>query len=231
MKIKCILFSLILFVSIHTIAQDCEPYIPMEEGVEFEMETYNAKGKLDSKSKQKIIKKTNVDGNLEATIHVDIYDKKDKLTSSTDYKIVCKNGIFMVDMQTMLDPEQMAAYTAMEVKVDGDFLEIPSNLSAGQKLNDGHLKVTVTMQAMPIAKITIDVTNRIVEKMESITTPAGTFDCAKITYDVASKVSFIKVNVSVKEWYSKGVGLVKTESYKQKDGKLMSYSLLTNFKK
>ncbi len=78
--------------------------------------------------------------------------------------------------------------------------------------------------------ITIAITNRMVEKRETITTPAGTFDCYKITYDVQTGMGFIKTNTKTAEWYSGKAGSVRTETLDKK-GKLMGYSQITSIKK
>lgn len=52
---------------------------------------------------------------------------------------------------------------------------------------------------------------------QSITTPAGTFDDAMLfEYDTFSKVAIIKVNQKMKEWYVKGIGVVRSEMYNLK---------------
>jgi hypothetical protein len=58
-------------------------------------------------------------------------------------------------------------------------------------------------------------TKRKVEGRESVTTPAGTWNCFKITYH--SKMIFkmgigIPMNMDVTEWWAPGFGVVKTES-------------------
>jgi hypothetical protein len=58
-------------------------------------------------------------------------------------------------------------------------------------------------------------TKRKVTGKESLTTPAGTWDCFTITYH--SKMIFkmgigIPMNSDVTEWYAPGFGVVKTES-------------------
>jgi hypothetical protein len=70
--------------------------------------------------------------------------------------------------------------------------------------------------------------NRKVEALESITTPAGTFECYKLTYDMEIK-SMIKMTVKATQWVARNVGAVKTESF-DKNGKLVGYSLLTAFR-
>ena len=225
--LNLIIAALLLF-SISSAAQDCEPYIPMDEGVEFETQSFNHKGKLQSTSKQKIISKTVNGGNLEATIHSELYDKKDNLQSTLDYKIMCKDGVFMVDMSTMLDPEQTKEYQGADIIVDGDFLELPSVLTVGQSLNGGVLNVKIGSEEVTMLTIKVTVSNRKVEAKEKITTPAGTFECYKISFDIETRFIF-KIKMTVKEWYSKGVGMVRTESY-NKSGKMTGYTILTSFK-
>jgi len=82
---------------------------------------------------------------------------------------------------------------------------------------------------MTVMNITIAITNRKVEAVENVTTPAGTFECYKISYDIDTKMMFT-VKVKGVEWYAKNVGLVKSESYST-DGKLMGSNLLVGVKK
>ena len=72
-------------------------------------------------------------------------------------------------------------------------------------------------------------TNRKVVAQESVTVPAGTFDCLKITYDLESK-AMIKITGSATQWMAVGPGLVKSESYDKK-GNLISSQLLNEFTK
>ena len=74
-----------------------------------------------------------------------------------------------------------------------------------------------------------DIKNRKVEKKDSITTPAGTFECYKITYNMDMKTMF-KRSIKVTQWLASGIGLVKTETYNQK-GELEGYSELTKLEK
>jgi len=82
---------------------------------------------------------------------------------------------------------------------------------------------------MTMMNMTISITNRKVEAVENVTTPAGTFECYKISYDIATKM-MINVKMKGTEWYAKNVGLVKSESYNN-DGKLMGSNLLTGLTK
>ena len=76
-------------------------------------------------------------------------------------------------------------------------------------------------------RLTINITNRKVVGVESVTVPAGTFECFKITYDMETKLGF-KASSSAVQWLNKGAGSVKTESYDKK-GKLLGTTVLNEF--
>ena len=115
----------------------------------------------------------------------------------------------------------------MEISISGNGIEIPPVLTEGMALSDGTTEMKMGSKGMTFMNMKFDVKNRKVEKKESITTAAGTFDCYKITYDMDMKVIF-KRAVSVKQWFAEGVGLVKSESYNKK-GELEGSTELTKF--
>ena len=208
-------------------AQDCKDALPFNEGAEFEMKTFNEKDKLQSSARHKVISKSGSGSSVESQIKSEAFDDKNKSIGTNAYTVKCDNGVFMVDMKMMMNPETMKGFEGMEVKVDADQLEIPSTLTPGTTLKDG--KLTMTINGPIPMNNHIHITNRKVEATESITTPAGTFDCVKMTYDVETKIGF-KITSKVEEWYAKGVGTVLSKTYNSK-GKLQSYSQLTSMKK
>ncbi|MEQ9168598.1 MAG: hypothetical protein RLO12_20235, partial [Fulvivirga sp.] len=94
-------------------------------------------------------------------------------------------------------------------------------LSVGMSLNDASLKMS---GSIPF-KMEVNIVNRKVEGKESITTPAGTFECYKITYTINTK-SIMSMETTGADWIAKEIGMVKSENY-NKNGKLQGYSLLT----
>jgi hypothetical protein len=107
-------------------------------------------------------------------------------------------------------------------------MEFPSNMQAGQVLKDARITMTAKTQGITVMNMNVYITNRKVEAIEDVTTPAGTFSCYKLTSDVETKM-MMKVSVKNVEWYSMNVGVVKSESYNNK-GKLTGYTLLTDYK-
>jgi hypothetical protein len=138
-------------------------------------------------------------------------------------------------MERFVPTEMMSAYKDMEVTMDGDYLEIPADLEVGQNLPDGTISMQVKMAGagMNLSDIKVNIINRKVEAEESVTTPAGTFNCVKLTYDTETDMKAMgmgrKMLFKSTDWLAEGVGVIKTESYDDK-GKLMSYSLLTSYK-
>jgi len=120
--------------------------------------------------------------------------------------------------------ESTNQYKSFETKVETENVTIPTNAKPGDVLPDGKVVATIITPGMPIT-ITVNLTNRKVEANETITTPAGTFNCLKITYDFSLKM-LLTLRGKAAQWYADGVGLVKTENYNKK-GKLTGFSQVT----
>jgi len=218
-------------------AQCNNAFYSLEEGSEFEMTSYNKKDKPQTRIVYAVGKVEESGDAYEATFHSTIYDEKDEMVSDGEFVVICEDGNIRVDMQRLTSSmDQLAAYDEMEVESEVSFLEIPSNLEVGQNLPDGHTTIKVKMGEgnMAMTTMKIDVVNRKVEAKENLSTPAGTFECYKITYDTDMNIKVMgfanKSTFSSAEWVARGVGVVKTESYDKK-GRLNAYSLLTDLKK
>jgi len=79
-------------------------------------------------------------------------------------------------------------------------------------------------------KMSATVANRKLEAIEDISVKGGTFKCYKFTSDVTSTAMGMKMNLKNTDWYSKGIGIVRTESY-DKNGKLQSHMELIEVQK
>lgn len=209
-------------------SQDCVFYCPVKEGTKTETKNYNAKDKLQGTNKQTILSKKVTGNDVAVTIKSESYDDKDKLQLSKDLTFECKNGVFYFDMQNLLDPKTMEGYKDMEVKMTATNLEMPSAPKAGTTLADGNIQMAIANQGITLMNMNIKVYNRKIEAIEKITTPAGTFECYKITYDVETKMMF-KIQTKGIDWIAKEVGTVRSENYDSK-GKLVGYNILSSIK-
>jgi hypothetical protein len=209
-------------------AQDCEPYYPVEKGAVREMANYDKKDKLTGTSVQTVKDITTIGDKTEWIIGSVSKDEKGKELSSGDLKMSCEAGIFKMDMRNFVGEETMKSFEGMEVTMDATDLDYPANLSAGQTLKDGSLTIKVTSPGMSMLNMVVKIYDRKVEAQESITTPAGTFECYKITSTIETKTMFSMI-VKSTEWVALKVGSVRSETY-DKNGKLMGYSVLTSMK-
>ncbi len=220
---------LLCTISLWATSQNCDTYVPFNKGTTWELSSYNPKGKLESKATQKIEEVSDHNGGLKASVSQVIVDKKDKPVTNSKYDMTCKGGQFEVSIQSITSAEMMQSFQGMEVDVDADDIVFPDNMAPGQKLNDGKMTIKVGggTPGMGMLNMTVFVTNRACEKKESVTTPAGTFDCYVVSYDCEMK-TIVSIKAKAREWYAKGVGMVKSETY-NKNGKLTGYTVLEKF--
>jgi hypothetical protein len=204
------------------ISQDCSKYFPMDEGTKFQITVYDKKDKV-SGIMDYVVKEVN--GNT-ATMFYEMHDEKGQLLTSSEYGVTCTDDGVKIDFSSMMSPELMGQYKDMEVEMSGTDLLYPNNISTGQSLPDADVQMTVKMPPLNM-NMNVNFLNRKVEGNESVTTPAGTFDCYVITYDSESKMGF-KMTNSNKLWLSEGYGMIKSETYNKK-GNLIAKSVLTSF--
>jgi len=210
-------------------AQDCTPFYSMREGTSASYEYYDAKDKKTSSSSI-LIKEVNKTGEkIEAVVAMTMKDKTNQEMFQGITRMTCKNDTLFMDVGSLLNPAMAQSAGNMEISMSGDGMTIPGKLAAGMRLPDSHNEFKMGLNGMTIMTITIDITEHRVEAEEKVTTPAGTFDCFKVSYLSNSKISLIKASTKSVQWYARGVGVVKTEVYDKK-GALESRMLLTAFK-
>jgi len=225
MRTSIILIFILTLCS--TAFSQCNQYYQLSEGSEWEMESYNAKGKVTGRQTQKVTNFSGGANSFAATVQSTIYDKKDKEVMQGDLEFKCENGTMMVDMRNFINEEQMKAFQNYEMKIEADNLEIPNDLAVGQSLKDGSVTLTTSNSPIPMT-MTVNITDRKVVAKETITTPAGTYECFKITSNstVNTKMGIgMTFNFTTIEWLAPKVAVVKSESYR--NGKLQGYTLLT----
>jgi hypothetical protein len=230
MKKSIIFLLMITFIfSINLKAQTCE-FFPLNEGSILVTKNYDKKDKLTSWNKQTILKKENLSNGVAVLISVEGYDTKtDTAISKSELKYECKDNVLYVDMNSFIAPGSLAAYQDMDMKINSDNISMPANMKTNDVLDNGNVDVKVSSNGVQILNMVIAISNRKVLAIENLTTPAGTFECYKISSDVETKMIFT-ANASVIEWYSKEVGMVRSETY-DKNGKLSSYSVLETLTK
>jgi len=231
---KNILISVImvLMASLSINAQDgCSKYYPMIEGSSFEYTNYNKKGKIEGITNYSVTSVIPQGSATKANLAIKLVDKKGKELYKSNYSFTCEDDVVKIDYQSLFPAQMMGQYDDMGVDMDitGTDIEIPNNLEVGQKLADANITIKMSMSGINM-NISVDQTNREVEKTESVTTTAGTFECYVLNEDTRSKTMGATIELLSKIWLAEGVGMIKQETYK-KNGDLMSKTELSKFSK
>jgi hypothetical protein len=201
----------------------------MTEGTSFEYTSYNKKGKSEGVSSYKVTTVENNTDTTTATMDISFTDEKGKDVYNSNYSFSCSGNLVTIDYESLVPKKMLEQYEDMEMDITGTDIELPNELTVGQNLADANVTLNINMSGLNMKTI-IDIVNRKVEKQETITTPAGTFDCYVIYSDNKSKIMMAKSNFPSRVWLSESVGMVKQETYK-KNGDVMGSTQLTKFTK
>ncbi|MCO6479651.1 MAG: hypothetical protein J5I94_23650 [Phaeodactylibacter sp.] len=208
---------------------DCSMFYPFKESVRMEYTYFDKKDKMESRTESSVKAVKQLPNGVEVVIANTVFDKKDKEQFSGEYRVRCEDGVIKMDASAMLNPAMQQSFSNMEVTIEGEELSIPKQLKVGQELPDASTNIRAGAGGINIVNMTVDITDRKVVGQETITTPAGTFDCYKLTQTTDVKMMLGKSFSSV-EYYAEGVGVVRSETYDKK-GNLEGYMLLTAFEK
>ena len=232
MKTPLLITLLCFFTMNVAFAQEsCSKFYPLEEGSSFEYTSYDKKGKTDGSVNYTITDVRQEGSAAAATFDMKFKDKKGKDIFESSYSFSCENGLVTVDYQSLFPSQMMQQYSEMglEMDISGTDIELPNDLTIGQELADANVAIAMSMSGINM-NVSVDQTNRKVEKKESVTTPAGTFDCYLITENSTTKTMGATIKMKSKLWLAEGVGMIKQESYKD-NGNLISTSELTSYSK
>ena len=218
MKIRVLALCALLGAQSFLAAQACSKYYPLEEGVKMEYTLLNGKGKEEGKINY-LVTNSHSDGNSSsATMQVQYMDDKGKELFDSEYKLTCEGDQVHIDFESLMSSQMMQQFEDMEMEISGTDLELPNNLSEGQELPDANVHMKVNMGAMNM-NMSVETVNRKVEKKESVTTAAGTYDCFVIYSENKTKMVMANKTYPSRLWLAEGVGMVKQENYNEK-GKL-----------
>jgi len=220
MKKIIITFASVMMTVVGVFAQNM--FFPSKEGLVLLYSNLDAKGRVESYTRQTI---RNVEGsgnNLSVTYVGQSLDKNRNPLSELEipFTVTINNGVVEWDMKNFvaITPE-----TANFIEIEGDKLRIPSTLSPGDKLND--VKYTMTLNMGLRIRTEISLTEQQCLDIEDITVPAGTFKCYKVTQTSAATVMRRTTTTKTTSWYAPNIGTVKSETYDDR-GRLQSSIVL-----
>jgi hypothetical protein len=223
-KIFVLLISIFIYQNAVK-AQTCG-YLLLTNNAEVEMSMFDKKNEPAGKVVYKVLSSNG----KEAKVSSKVYSEKGKELGGGEGTYKCDGNNFSFDMKALLPGDQAKAMNMkdMDVRTNNATINYPSNMTVGTTLPDNEFTADTYSGTMKLMSMTFRVTNRKVEGKENITTPAGTFDCYKITSNQDVKAIF-NFNMQMTEWFSPNVGVVKTEAYRK--GSLYSSTLITKITK
>ena len=227
-RISVLTILMLAFMATDTMAQQCNYFYPTAQGTSLEYTFYNKRDKETGKQVQKVVKSEQKDGATVLTIQASQKDNRAEEAVETTFEVKCDEGNFymnMSDFASAFNYQQYQGQPNMSVDIESNGLYYPSNLTVGQVLPEGKVQIDIAVNGHNMFGTTVSVINRKVEGKETIETPAGKFECLKISADVITKSAVNSENKTI-QWLAKGVGMVKSEN-QNKGGKMISYQLLT----
>jgi len=220
------LFSVILLMSF--LLPSGSEYYPMEKGTKTVFTHYDDKGVITKIVTNDITEYT-VENGVEKSTTTSVMEDKEKHKSTTlKFESKFDGTVFEVDLKKITEETLRSGIkdSKVQVSVEGNNFKLPNNLQIGQKLDEIDLDMIMTSGSTNF-KFYMHYTDRTVTGKETVTTPAGEFDCFIISSQTEVKMLTTKSGTS-KSWIAKGVGLVKQEDFNKK-GKLTSSEVLTEF--
>lgn len=197
-------------------AQNCRNYLLLQNNKRVEMTIYNRKGKEDGKQIWQVSNVKSTGKSTTATISSEFFDKKGKSINKGENEIKCTGGAFFMNLKMMLSEQQLGQMKNAKATANGDLMEYPVSVKEGDRLKDASLTINIQQEGGLNSSVEINVTNRAAGGKETITSPAGTWECIKITSDqkITSRIAGIAIPMKMEltEWLAPGVGVIKTSS-------------------
>jgi hypothetical protein len=227
MKLKFLLIGMLLLSWLPVTGQNCSKYYPMVEGTVLEYSSYNGNGKPQGTISYTVTNVIDEGSSTSATMAMKYMDDKGKEAFNTEFTYTCSGNTVTIDYETLMSNQMLQQFEDMEMELSGTDIELPNDLEVGQELPDVNIAMKISMSGINMNS-QVDMINRKVEKQETVTTPAGTFNCFVIYSENESKMMMANQSFPSRLWLTEGIGMVKQESY-NKNGKIMSSTVLTGY--
>jgi hypothetical protein len=223
MRLFIVIIAFFCSISL-TFAQDscAEMLLLAERDVELEYTVFDRKGKPCGVTKTKVVL---IEETKKGTVfYFESNTKSQQNTGeqqSQTYYMRCFKDTLYMSMKSVLPSGTLENYKSMQLAMETTDLQMPRSPKEDSELPNGEMSVVVSSSGMKVLTLKANTKERKVEKKESVTTPAGTFDCVKVSQVNELKVGLITNKNKTTTWYAPGMGMIKQETYDKK-GKLDS---------
>lgn len=169
----------------------CASLYVFQEGAVVENASYDENGKETSRQTSNVLKVSNEGGSLSSEVQMKTSGADSNNVFTGKYRCDGKN--LYVDLSSLF-----ANMESQGATMQGDAVVFPIDLTDGQVLPEASYNFKVDAQGQQM-KTTVSIKDRKVEGRESITTPAGTFNCYKITANLDAEIDFPGMDEKTKQ--------------------------------
>lgn len=136
---------------------------------------------------------------------------------------ILANGDTVMSLGETMVMSAKSFFPILKVKASGADSILPNNMRKGDVLADA----SAVAKALGVS-YNVRVIERSVIGEETITTPAGTFDCVIVQEHKIEKAPGYNRDTVAKTWYARGIGMVRHDTYN--DGVRHTSEVLTTIK-
>lgn len=232
MKAKVLFMALASLFTAGAMAQDCTFFFPQTKGTQLVRRGYDANKNLQNVMVYEVVDVQNTPSGELVTANYKYTDKSGKVVTTGSMQASCENGEFFMDMKEVASFPTAVSMMNTDVVVVGDFMNYPNTFSSDfEETEDSFDNATINVYKKGNRKdrANISVSDREYVTNEQVETPAGTFDCAKVRYNIDIRSPKETISGYGYEWYAPNIGIVRSEQY-GKNNVLQSYTVLEEVK-
>ncbi|WP_207431002.1 hypothetical protein [Sabulibacter ruber] len=213
------------------VAQNCIQPLGLSKNTEFVYQVTD-KGRNNGTLSNKVVQQmANKEGVYVTTFKSARLGKTGRPETTEEYRIKCSGDTIYLDAMLLLREQALKAFEGKDFSYTPVDIPYPQQMKVGQLLPDGKLGVKVRSSNIDITQISMVATNRKVEAQETINTPAGSFDCFKISYQYIVELDAMGMPLrdvfSVEEYFSLEHGLVKAQFTTKRGKKAKGLELIS----
>lgn len=235
MTMKKLVFSLLAGFACAGMASaqsDCMALFPDTKGTTWMTKCYDAQDNMLGSTIYMVQDYNESVSGPETRITYTSMDAIGEVTSQGELDAYCTNGDFFMKSKSQVADTDLSRMVSSNINLLGSFLDYPDTFNDAYPF-DGTFQMdagefTIEPKGDKKDALKVRVYNRSYDKNEKVTTPAGTYDASKITYNVEVYNNNTKKTETFKntEWYALGAGIVRSESHNS-NNQLVSYTVLT----
>lgn len=221
MKKVVTLFMCFWLVSTYMSAQDCMALFPGNEGAVLITKTYDGNSKLLNTMTYRVDKTYNYGNGSDMQIGFMMTDNYNNVIDRGSMDASCVDGNFYLRMANRAMSPDVTEMLGKNTELLGSFLDYPDTFNENNPFSGAFQMEAgdyiIQSKTNKNDKLHVRVYDRVYEKNEKMTTPAGTFNTTRVNFRFdCTKDGVTKTHKGI-EWYAPGAGIVRSETYDGND--------------